>query len=364
MPLETITIDYPAAVEPSVRVAQLAGLFDLRPDEHAARHITAQIPAADDPWKIGLIVGPSGTGKSSIARAAYSAELYAEHEQNWSPTASLLDHFPTEISIKTIASVLTAVGFSSPPSWLRSHHQISTGERFRVSLAHALLTGGKRVVFDEFTSVVDRTVAKVGSAALAKAVHGGTTPCEQFVAVTCHYDVAEWLEPDWILDTASMKLARGSLRRPRFAVELRRAEPRAWRLFANHHYMTATLHKAARCYIATWEDRPVAFVATLAQYGHKGRRRITRLVTLPDFQGIGIGGRVLAAVAREEASSCHSLRITSSHPAIIEHCRRAPWWRCCDYRGSGYGNLKKKTHSTGRPVATFQYQKQLDPAYP
>ena len=58
------------------------------------------------------------------------------------------------------------------------------------------------VAFDEFTSVVDRTVAKVCSAAIAKGIRQGHIPC-RFVAVTCHYDVAEWLEPDWVLDMAT-----------------------------------------------------------------------------------------------------------------------------------------------------------------
>ena len=41
-------------------------------------------------------------------------------------------------------------------------------------------------VFDEYTSVVDRTVAQIGTAALAKTVRARG---QQFVAVTCHEDV-------------------------------------------------------------------------------------------------------------------------------------------------------------------------------
>ena len=112
--------------------------------------------------------------------------------------------------------MLTAVGFSSPPAWVKPYRVLSQGEQFRCDLARALLTGKRRVVFDEFTSVVDRTVARIGSAAVAKAVRrsgAGVSPAntssaailvarKQFVAVTCHYDVAEWLEPDWVLDMA------------------------------------------------------------------------------------------------------------------------------------------------------------------
>ena len=63
------------------------------------------------------------------------------------------------------------------------------------------------IAFDEFTSVVDRNVARIGSAAVAKAIRGGTIGC-RFVAVTCHYDVTEWLAPDWVIDMATATFTR------------------------------------------------------------------------------------------------------------------------------------------------------------
>ena len=58
-------------------------------------------------------------------------------------------------------------------------------------------------VFDEFTSVVDRNVAQVSSLAIQKAIRrsGGG---KKFVAVTCHYDVQDWLMPDWVFNTDNM----------------------------------------------------------------------------------------------------------------------------------------------------------------
>jgi transcriptional regulator with GAF, ATPase, and Fis domain len=62
------------------------------------------------------------------------------------------------------------------------------------------------VAFDEFTSVVDRNVARIGSAAVAKAIRSGQIRC-RFVAVTCHYDIIDWLAPDWIIDMATREFA-------------------------------------------------------------------------------------------------------------------------------------------------------------
>src|SRR6185369_4661225 len=110
-----------------------------------------------------------------------------------------------ELPIREIVGLLTAVGLSSPPSWIKPYCVLSGGERFRCDLARALSflplppgegrgegaaemtsnvasphpnplpkgEGTERlVVFDEFTSVVDRTVAKIASAAVAKAIRG------------------------------------------------------------------------------------------------------------------------------------------------------------------------------------------------
>ena len=43
-----------------------------------------------------------------------------------------------ERPIKEITRLFTAVGFSSPPSWIKPYHVLSNGEQFRCDLARAL----------------------------------------------------------------------------------------------------------------------------------------------------------------------------------------------------------------------------------
>lgn len=73
----------------------------------------------------------------------------------------------------------------------------------RCDLARAILSEKELFVFDEFTSVVDRNVAKIGSLAMQKAIRQSDNK-KQFIAVTCHFDVIEWLQPDWIFNTNDM----------------------------------------------------------------------------------------------------------------------------------------------------------------
>ena len=111
---------------------------------------------------------------------------------------SVVDDFDKSYSIDDITAICQAVGFNTIPSWMKPYAVLSTGERFRVEMARQLLEGGDLIVVDEFTSVVDRQVAQIGAHAVQKYVR--KSPGKQFVAATCHYDVIDWLQPDWMLE--------------------------------------------------------------------------------------------------------------------------------------------------------------------
>jgi GNAT superfamily N-acetyltransferase len=378
-----VTVSCP--VFDSFRVQQVAGMFDVPIRQRAAERFCVEVPDLGDGWQIGLIVGPSGSGKSTIARRLFGDRLYRAGA--WPADRAVVDGFGDR-PIKEITGMLTAVGFSSPPGWIKPYQVLSGGEQFRCDLARALLgTGsgepgagsGERgastlapgsmlpafypafsplVAFDEFTSVVDRNVARIASAAVSKAIRGGRIGC-RFVAVTCHYDVTEWLAPDWVIDMASGTFSRRRLRRPPIELEIVRCARAAWRLFARHHYLSGTVSPRARCFLALWEGVPVAFCATLPLVGFRGRRRISRVVTLPDYQGVGIGAAVMEAVAEVHRAEGHRVNITASHPAVIAHCRRSPRWRTVGVLKTGTQGARRLAPgyrgSLGRAVVSFEY---------
>ncbi len=182
-------------VERTPRVQQLEGIFDVPEAKRLAVDFHFDAPIEEKPWKIGLIVGPSGAGKSSVARHLFKNEIVAGYD--WHPRRSVVDSFG-DLPIHDVTAALSSVGFSSPPSWIKPFHVLSNGEQFRATMARAIMDPRPLVVIDEFTSVVDRTVAKIGSNAIAKAVRAREG--KQFVAVTCHDDVLDWLQPDWVLE--------------------------------------------------------------------------------------------------------------------------------------------------------------------
>lgn len=178
------------------RVASIIGTFDL-PSEETEERFSGSIDLPNS-WNIGMIVGASGTGKTTIAKELFPESYITDFEYN---SDSFLDDFPKESSVSQISEMLNSVGFCSPPSWLKPYNVLSNGQKMRVDLANALLTKSDLIVFDEFTSVVDRQVAKFGSHATQKAVRKND---KKFIAVSCHYDIEEWLQPDWVFDTNSM----------------------------------------------------------------------------------------------------------------------------------------------------------------
>lgn len=386
MPTIETTVTCP--VHDSFRVQQVGGMFDVPLQERSSETFCATIPSPEESWSIGLIVGPSGSGKSTIARQAFGSEAddaspgcSIDTSTEWPRDRAVIDCFDEQLSTKAITRLLTSVGFSSPPSWLKPYHVLSGGERFRCDLARSLSrglmdrdntrsdddaldntdshsSGDPIVVFDEFTSVVDRTVAQVGSAAVSKAIRRRHLHC-RFVAVTCHYDVADWLEPDWVVDMADGAISWRCLRRPKLELQVHRCQRSAWPLFARHHYLSGSLSVAARCFVAVWNNRPVAFAATLPMIGHRGHWRISRLVALPDFQGIGVGMQLAVAVAQIHREEGHRLSVTASHPSLISHCQRSDDWRTRRIMktGSRSHRVRNTTYcgSPRRAVVSFEY---------
>jgi ABC-type lipoprotein export system ATPase subunit len=204
-------------------------MFDLAPQNQETLTWNVHLPLEGKLWSIGLIVRPSGCGKSTISRQLWPEESTLVSRLTWESSASVLDAFPPSLPIKEVVSLLSAVGFSSPPAWLRPFHVLSTGQQFRVTLARLLAESPHLVFFDEYSSVVDRTVAQIGSAAVQKLIRQRK---QQLIVVTCHEDVEPWLNPDWVYRPAEgLFLWRALQRRPEITLTVIRCQTSAWPLF-------------------------------------------------------------------------------------------------------------------------------------
>lgn len=84
----------------SGRVLQLEGMFDVPAATHSESTWDVTIPIDERPWSIGLIVGASGSGKSTIARALFGDDVIERFD--WPDRASVVDGFPDDMSIGDI----------------------------------------------------------------------------------------------------------------------------------------------------------------------------------------------------------------------------------------------------------------------
>ena len=325
------TFDIIKQVKPSktFRVASVIGKFDLQ-SENIVEHFKGDIEIPEQ-WQIGLIVGKSGTGKTTIAKQLFENAYITSYEYT---KETVLDDMPKECSVEQITSAFNSVGFSSPPSWLKPYSVLSNGQKMRVDLARAILEEQKFFVFDEFTSVVDRNVAQIGSFAMQKAIRKTD---KKFIAVTCHFDVQDWLLPDWVFNTDTMTFQsfEGQKKnRPEIKFEIfHTGDKTIWKMFAKHHYLSHSHNNAANVFIATVNDEIAGFISVL-HLPHpivKNIKKVHRLVILPDYQGAGIGLKLLNEVGNIYKQEKWRYTIVTSAPSLMFALKKDKNWICKNF---------------------------------
>lgn len=323
-----VKIKKQSTVEPTFRVQKIRGSYDLPIRDAESFEYTAQLHFDEKPWQIGAIVGASGSGKSSIMQEIWGSDdvIFEPSQSHWQQL-SLVDDFPSDMSATDVVSLLTSVGLSSVPTWVKPYHVLSTGQKHRCDIARAIAETDSIAVVDEFTSTVDRVVAKSISTAVSKYIRRSQ---RQFVAVTCHKDIIEWLQPDWIFDTDTNTFSWRSVQpRPKITLRISEGLHEAWQLFREHHYLNTSLAKHARVFLGyatiDGEERLAAFQAIIPSVGHRGWWSSHRIVVLPDMQGLGLGMKFIEAIAEQlwEAER-KRFRAVTSHPGVTAYRRKYP----------------------------------------
>jgi ABC-type lipoprotein export system ATPase subunit/GNAT superfamily N-acetyltransferase len=270
---------------------------------------------------IVLIVGTSGSGKSTILR-----NLGHNQTITTSPCSSVIENFSTA---ERGEELLLATGLRSIPAWFRTPGTLSNGEYHRFEMAMALDQGIRCI--DEFTSVVDRDTAKALAYSVRK--YYDRNPGVLYIA-SCHRDIIDWLDPDYIYDTDLQELsARRSLHlrlgRPLITLDIRGTTPDSWRRFSRYHYLDTRMSRSVHCYVGLIGDKPVAFHAAI----HSTNRDIHsywrghRTVVLPEFQGMGIGTAFSDAIAQIYVDRGLRYFSKTAHPSFGEHREKSSLWR-------------------------------------
>lgn len=194
-----IEIKHQCADFNTYRAARVKSLFNAERGD--SFELTVDLPIEDLDWQIGLIIGPSGTGKTSIGNALFGRGKITDLYAGWPDDAPIVDAISPGGDFDKVTGALANVGLGDVPSWLRPFKALSNGQQFRAGLARLISDAPNEVIVDEFTSVIDRQIAKIGAMAFGKGWRRNKG--KKIVLLACHYDIVEWLQPDWVFDTGS-----------------------------------------------------------------------------------------------------------------------------------------------------------------
>jgi len=261
----------------------------------------------ESPYRLGLIIGASGSGKTTLAKSMFGDDCF---ETVLNPDLPIIDQFPEELDYDQRVAILSGIGLAQVPCWVRPVKTLSNGQKSRAEAA-LLMCKNELTIIDEWTSVVDRTVAKVMSHCLQKHARRYN---KQVVVLSCHYDVIEWLNPDWIIDcnagtyTDRRLLCRDFKRTEQLQFDIRIVGKETWKYFSKYHYLS---HRSppgfSICYGLFHGDNQIGFVAFSNYIPYSQNRKLNnekmilhanRTVIHPDYCGFGLGIKLVTEAAK------------------------------------------------------------------
>lgn len=137
-------------------------------------------------------------------------------------------------------------------------------------------------------------------------------------------------------------------KRPNIELNVSRVESSIWRNleFDKHHYLTNELNKSAKCLLFTWEQNPVAFVALLntPRKGLPHDISISRMVILPQFQGLGISSQIMnfcGGIVKNQGED-YRLLIKTIHEKVGKFLENSNNWKATLCNGKYRKGLENK----------------------
>jgi len=296
-------------------------------------------------WNIGVIYGGSGTGKTTLLKefGSLTNDKFNEHK----PLISNFDW----LEPKEATFLLSAMGLASVPTWLRPFSLLSNGEQYRASLAYKVgkAKQGDTILIDEFTSVVDRDVAKAMSNALQKYIRRTN---KKIILASCHFDIMEWLRPDWTYSPLKGRVEKHDFRlskKPQIELQISRVESDTWNLFKKHHYLTEAVNKSCKFFLFEWNNKPIGICAVINQprKGCPNGFALSRTVVLPDFQGMGLGTKISEFCASLFIGIGGKVYTKTVNPALGEYRNKSDKFRPTSQNGK-VRKLKEDTDKKAR----------------
>lgn len=337
--MQNFELTLTSPVAKSFRATKAANSLDIDAEKKSIHHFKVQADIKT-PFNIGVIVGASGSGKTTLAKHIYGEEAFKEI---LNPSLPVIEQFPESLSYDECAAMLCGVGLTAVPCWIRPAYTLSNGQKARAECALQMAREDSNIiVIDEWTSVVDRTVAKVMSHCIQK--HARKTG-KTVVLLSCHYDVLDWLNPDWIIDANKQTYTNRRLlwqdfkRTEQLQFDIREADKSTWRYFSRYHYLNEKLAGGKQLFYGLWDgNNQIGFLAFTNYVPHRKDRlqkmqlHFNRLVIHPDYCGFGLGIHFLNKCSKLVADLNYEVCGKFSSAPVFNALKANKSWKMVDMK--------------------------------
>lgn len=307
-------------------------------------------------WSIGTITGISGAGKSLLAKEiAKKYNIKVIEKNDWNDD-SIINNFNGNID--EVLNFLTKVGLNTQPSYLKPYSVLSNGEKMRCDIARAIFENDF-VIIDEFTSVVDRHIAKIICMCIKKLLNKYSN--KKIIFVSCHKDFLEWLEPNWHYDLDTQTFIKDiPQQRPKMEFYITKGQRADWEIFRQYHYLNHNLSATTNIFLLLNENKDkVGFIA-FKSFPHPKilLEKIHRLVILPDYQGIGLSNAFLSktcAIHFKEKNK--TIAITTSLLRFAKNIKKNKDFICfhCGLNSSNNNGIQNLNKTKRFKSISFKY---------
>lgn len=353
----TYIVNLESEVAKSFRCIKAANSLDID-SEAKSKHSFKVAADLETDYNIGLIVGASGSGKTTLAHKMFGEDCFQTLLDTSKP---IMDQLPEELTYDECASLLSGVGLTSVPCWIRPVYTLSNGQKARAEACLQMLS--PRAVIDEWTSVVDRNVAKVMSHCIQKHARKKN---KQIILLSCHYDVMEWLNPDWVIDCNKQEYSdRRSMvgtfiRTDQLRLSVREVTKQTWPYFSKYHYLSERL-PTGRIFtygLFRGEDQ-IGFICYAAYIiGNQTTFFPNRAVVHPDYAGLGLGIKLIDETSKLMVLKGYDIKLKGTSIPVYKMLLKDKLWhfkklsRPIKKGKSGYKSTKKARKNTIRTKTT------------
>lgn len=328
--MQTYELKLNSEISKSFRCQKAANSLDIDVEKKSVHHFQVKADLNSD-FNVGLVVGASGSGKTTFVESIFGKDCFDEILDFSKP---VIDQFPEEFSYDDCAAILSGVGLTAVICWIRPAYTLSNGQRSRAEAALQMAKQKDKIVlFDEWTSVVDRTVAKAMSHCVQKHARKFN---KKIILCSCHYDIEEWLQPDWVIDCnkQSYKDWRGvrRSRKEKLNFEIKKIGRQSWKYFSKYHYLSERLPGG---HIETFglfhNDDQIGFQCFANYVPHrKGtikKMHSNRTVIHPDYAGLGFGIKLINLCSKIMKDDGYDVMAKFSSTPVFKAMSKDPSWK-------------------------------------